>query len=238
MFGTGFLPHRATTFGLPGLVAVVLLVVTCLGRRPAGVLLAGVLAALLAPFHFYAFPAAYLIVGLYVVTSGAWRARTVLARRACCSWPRSCWRCRTCCPPCSGRATRARSDSSWAGARRASRDGPAAVAFFYVTNLGHPGAARRSRRWSCCAARDGCRIAGFLAAWLVALFLVPNVVRMSAVDFDMNKYFQIMWIAAAILAAWLVARWPRPAIAAVLAVCAISPALIAHPSRDRTRPSC
>ena len=56
ILGTGFLPHRATTFGLPGLVAVVLLVVTCLGRRPAGVLLAGVLAALLAPFHFHAFP--------------------------------------------------------------------------------------------------------------------------------------------------------------------------------------
>ena len=42
VFGTGFLPHRATTLGLPGLVTVVLLVVTCLDRRPAGVLLAGV----------------------------------------------------------------------------------------------------------------------------------------------------------------------------------------------------
>ena len=36
VLGTGFLPHRATTFGLPGLVAVVLLVVACLGRRPGG----------------------------------------------------------------------------------------------------------------------------------------------------------------------------------------------------------
>ena len=62
VLGTGFLPHRATTLGLPGLVAVVLLVATCLDRRPAGVLLAGVLAALLAPFQFYAFPATYLIV--------------------------------------------------------------------------------------------------------------------------------------------------------------------------------
>ena len=78
VFGTGFLPHRATTLGLPGLVAAVLLVVTCLDRRPAGVLLGGVLAALLAPFQFFAFPATYLIVGLYVVTSGAWRAKTVL----------------------------------------------------------------------------------------------------------------------------------------------------------------
>ena len=81
IFGTGFLPHRATTLGLPGLVTAVLLVVQCLGRRPLGVLLAGVLAALLAPFQFFAFPATYLIVFLYVVTSGAWRARTVAARR-------------------------------------------------------------------------------------------------------------------------------------------------------------
>ena len=51
---------------------------TCLDRRPAGVLLAGVLAALLAPFQFFAFPATYLIVLLYVVTTGAWRARTVV----------------------------------------------------------------------------------------------------------------------------------------------------------------
>jgi hypothetical protein len=112
----------------------------------------------------------------------------------------------------------------WSEARLA--DGPAAVAFFYVTNLGIPvllaiatllvlrGANRVPHR-------------GFLAAWLVALFLVPNVVRMSSIDFDMNKFFQIMWIAAAILAAWLIARWPRPAIVAVLAVCAISPGLIA-----------
>ncbi len=45
--GKGFLPHRATTLGLPGLVTVVLLVVACLDRRPLGVLLAGVLAAIL-----------------------------------------------------------------------------------------------------------------------------------------------------------------------------------------------
>jgi hypothetical protein len=68
---------------------------------------------------------------------------------------------------------------------------------------------------------------GFLATWLVALFLVPNLVVVSAVEFDMNKYFQMMWIAVAVLAAWLIARWPRPAIVAVLVASAISPALIA-----------
>ena len=50
---------------------------------------------------------------------------------------------------------------------------------------------------------------------------------MSAVDFDMNKYFQIMWIAAALLAAWWLARRPTWLVVAVLAFSAISPALIA-----------
>ena len=44
---------------------------------------------------------------------------------------------------------------------------------------------------------------------MVALFVVPNVVVVSAVEFDMNKYFQIMWIAVAILAALADPRWPR-----------------------------
>ena len=52
ILGPGLFPHRATTFGLPGLLAVLLLVRVSLGRRPSGMLLAGVLAALLAPFHF------------------------------------------------------------------------------------------------------------------------------------------------------------------------------------------
>jgi hypothetical protein len=239
VLGTGFLPHRATTFGLPGLVAVVLLVVTCLGRRPAGVLLAGLLAALLAPFHFHAFPAVYLIVGLFVLTSGAWRARTVIRDAVLFLAPVV-----VALPYVLPAASRQEAEGAfrlvggWSEARLA--DGPAAVAFFYVTNLGLPvllaiaallllrGAERVPHR-------------GFLAAWLVALFLVPNVVRVSDVDFDMNKYFQMMWISAAILAAWLVARWPRPAIAAVLAVCALSPALIAlhhawHPAVVMTLP--
>jgi hypothetical protein len=98
--------------------------------------------------------------------------------------------------------------------------------FFYVTNLGIPVLlAITALVWLRGDRRMPHR--GFLAAWLIALFLVPNLVRMSAVDFDMNKYFQMMWIAAAILAAWLVARWPKPAIAAVLVICGISPALIA-----------
>jgi hypothetical protein len=225
VFGTGFLPHRATTFGLPGLVAVVLLIVTCVGRRPAGVLLAGVLAALLAPFHFHAFPAVYLIVGLYVIASGAWRQRTVWRDALLFLAPVV-----VALPYVLPAALRQGAQGSfrfvegWSEARF--DDGPAAALFFYVTNLGIPVLLAIAGLLILRGARQVPH-RGFLAAWLVALFLVPNVVRVSAVDFDMNKYFQMMWIAAAILAAWLMARWPRPAIAAVLAVCAISPTLIA-----------
>jgi hypothetical protein len=67
----------------------------------------------------------------------------------------------------------------------------------------------------------------FLAAWAVALFLVPNVMQVSDVGFDMNKFFQAMWIAVALLAAWLVRRWPRLAIAGVLLLAMPSPLLVA-----------
>jgi hypothetical protein len=225
IFGTGFIPHRATTFGLPGLVAVILLAVACLGRRPGGVLLAGVLAALLAPFHFYAFPATYLIVGLYVVTSRGWRAPT-FARDALLFLGPIIVALPYVLPAAlrQGDVGAFRLVQGWSEARFA--EGPGAVAFFYATNLGIPVLLAIIALVSMWGRRAVPRRA-FLAAWLLALFLVPNLVVVSAVEFDMNKYFQIMWIAAAILAAWLVARWPRPLAAATLAVCAISPALIA-----------
>ena len=225
IFSTGFLPHRATTLGLPGLVTVVMLVVTCLGRRPLGVLLAGLLAALLAPFQFFAFPATYLIVGLYllyVLATGAWRVRTVVRDGLLFLAPVV-----LAAPFIVGAMIRQsevgafRLVFGWNDAQFA--DGPAAVAFFYLTNLGIPFvlaivAAVTARgmpgRW-------------FLVSWAAALFIVPNIVVVSAVGFDMNKYFQIMWIAVAILAAWLIHRWPPRAIVLVLFVCALSPALIA-----------
>ena len=221
IFGTGFLPHRATTLGLPGLVTVVLLVVACLERRPLGVLLAGILAALLAPFQFFAFPATYLIVFLYVATTGAWRARTVVRDALLFLAPVI-----LAAPFIVGAVVRQgdigafRFVLGWSEARLG--DGPTAVAFFYLTNLGIPFAL------AVIGAFTARRLPGrwFLVAWVVALFIVPNFVVVSAVEFDMNKYFQIMWIGVAILAAWLIRRWPAPIIAAVLLGSALSPALI------------
>ena len=51
--------------------------------------------------------------------------------------------------------------------------------------------------------------------------------QLSVIDFDMNKYFQAMWVAVAILAAWLIHRWPLPAIVAVIALSIPSPLLVA-----------
>ena len=222
IFGTGFLPHRATTLGLPGLVAVVLVVVASLGRRPLGVLLGGVLAALLAPFQFFAFPATYLIVLLYVVATGAWHSRTVWRDALLFLAPIVLATPFIAAAVLQQQAIGAfRLVAGWSEARF--RDGPLAVAFFYLTNLGIPFvlaliAGLTSRRLPAGA---------FLVAWILALFMVPNLVVVSAVEFDMNKYFQIMWIAVAVLAAWLIRRWPRPLIALVLIASALSPALIA-----------
>ena len=222
IFGTGFLPHRATTLGLPGLVTVVLLVGSSLDRRPLGVLLAGILAALLAPFQFFAFPATYLIVFLFVVTTGAWRARTVVRDAVLFLAPV------VLAAPfiasailLQGEVGAFRLVAGWGEAPF--EDGPAAVVFFYLTNLGIPFVLAVVAAFTA----RGMPSRWFLVAWMVALFVVPNVVLVSAVEFDMNKYFQIMWIAVAILAAWLIRRWPKPLIATILVVSALSPALIA-----------
>jgi hypothetical protein len=265
VLGTGFEPHRATAYGLPGLIAILLLVQASFGRYRAAMLTAGVLAALLAPFHFFFFPATYLIVGLFWLTSmrlparsreavlgpirqgrlpglksvltipddwrpGRWRADLSAAR----AWLLRSW-------PADmilfmapavlavpfiapaifqqGAQGSFRLVIGWSEAPLEA--GPAAVAFFYVTNLGLPLLlALVAAFWPKLPYR------GWLFTWALALFLVPNFVVASSVVFDMNKYFQVMWIAMAIMAAWLIRRWPRPIIAAVLLFCSISPALV------------
>jgi hypothetical protein len=220
VLGTGFLPHRATAFGLPILVAAVLVAHVSMGRNRAGMLVAGLLAALLAPFNFFFFPAAYLIVLLDVVARRAWRQRGWLSDALAFLAPVVLGLPFIIGPILlqSGRGT-FRFVAGWSEAPL--RDGPAAVAFFYVTNLGIPlvlaAVAVLSRKL---------RARAWLFGWALAMFIVPNVVVASAVEFDMNKYFQVMWIALALLAAWLIHRWPRPIVALTLAVCAITPVLI------------
>ncbi len=221
ILGTGLFPHRATTFGLPGLLAVLLLVRVSLGRRPTGMLLAGVLAALLAPFQFYFFPATYLLVLLYALARRAWRRRGWVRDAALFLAPIV-----LALPFVVGPALLQRERGSihlvtgWAEAPF--EDGPWAVLFFYATNLGVP---LLLGVLALLVARPPAR--AFLAAWAVALFLVPNLVVAGAVEFDMNKYFQVMGVALAILGGWLLRRRSLAVAGLVVACAAISPALVA-----------
>ena len=101
-------------------------------------------------------------------------------------------------------------------------EGLGAVVFFYLTNLGLPlllGAA------ALLFARPPGR--AFLATWALAMFLVPNLVMAGAVEFDMNKYFQLMFVALAILGGWLLRRQRVVVAGLVVAAAAVSPVLVA-----------
>jgi hypothetical protein len=222
VLGTAFLPHRASAFGLPILVAVVLLAHVSFGRNRAGVVLAGGLAALLAPFSFFFFPAAYLIVLLDWFAQRQWQRPgwigdvvafivPVVAGLPFIVGPILLQQDRGAFRFVTGWAEAPFGDGFWA------------VVFFYVTNLGIPLVLAAAALLS----RDAPPSRRWLFAWAAALFAVPNLVVASAVEFDMGKYFQVMWIALALLAAWLIRGWPRAAVAAVVVASALSPALVA-----------
>ena len=158
----------------PGCWPVLLLVVTCLRERPAGVLMAGLLAALLAPFQFYAFPATYLIVGLYVLRVRGVARADGLARRALFLAPVV-----LAIPFIAGRRCSARAAARVIRfvtglGRGAVRGWPAGeVLFFYITNLGFPFALAHPR------GGRGARVPSHRVPRRVdgrGLFLVPNLV--------------------------------------------------------------
>jgi hypothetical protein len=223
VMGTGILTHRATALGLPGLVAVVLLVQVSLGKRPAGMLAAGLLAAGLAPFHFFAFPAVYLIVLLQVVAARVWEQPTW--RRDALLFLAPALLALPYVLPAfnqvgeTGRLQFFPDIRGWGEAPLS--DGPLAVLFFYVTNLGVPFLLALLALFSTRVPH-----AGWLAAWLGAMFLIPNVALFTAVVFDMNKYFQIMWVAVALLAAWLIKDWSIPRLTAVALPSILAPLLV------------
>jgi hypothetical protein len=230
VMGTGLLVHRATMAGLPMLVAMVLLLVAGLPSarrrregwrdRPALIALAGLIGALLAPFHFFFFPAGLLIALLWVLTQGRLTDATTTRNALLFLAPYLLSLPFAVAPLFAAAGSGAlKFVVGWESAPTA--DGPVAVAFFYVTNLGVPFVLaavallwrRTPLRW-------------FLAGWVIVLFAIPNMVQVSVIAFDMNKYFQAMWIAVAILAGWLIRRWPWPAVAVVLALSVPSPLLV------------
>jgi len=231
VMATGLLVHRATTAGLPMLVGAILLLTVALPDRrrlaagfrdrPGLLLLAGLLGSLLAPFHFFYFPAVLLLAALYVLWAGrlldssAIRNALVFLAPFALAVPFAL----AAFTQASG-AGRLRTVWGWESAPLA--DGREAVLFFYVTNLGIP----------FLLALAALLVRGlphrlFLASWVIVLFAIPNLVEATAISFDMNKYFQAMWIGVALLAGWLIARWPSVLVTAVFALSVPSPLLAA-----------
>ena len=231
VMGTGLLAHRATTAGLPMLVGAVLLLVAGLPtarQRAAGwrdrpwlIGLAGLLGAQLAPFHFFFFPVfpllalAWVVAGRRLLDRDAPRNALVLLAPYLVAAPFVVAPASR--PPAPGGC-----GSSPAGRQRSSPTARPRSPCFYLTNLGVPFVLALAALF---VPRVPHR--AFLAAWVIGLFVIPNVVQVSVIDFDMNKYFQAMWIAVGLLAAWLIRRWPLPAIAAVLLLSVPSPLLVA-----------
>jgi hypothetical protein len=228
---TGLLVHRATTAGLPLLVGAVLLAVVGVptaGRGAAGavdhpglVALSGLAGALLAPFHFFFFPVVPALVAIWVALGRRLFTRPAVRLALLFAAPYLL------AVPFASAAFDQATGSGWlepvlGWPTAPLDDGPLAVTFFYLTNLGIP---FLLAVLSLLLVRTPSR--AFLAAWIGLLFLVPNLVQVSYVSFDMNKYFQAMWIAVAIAAGILLARWPMPAVALVLVVSAVSPTLSA-----------
>ncbi len=239
VMGTGLLVHRATTAGLPILVGAVLLLVAGLPTararrtgwrdRPALIGLAGALGAMLAPFHFFFFPAFVLLAGLYVLLGGRLFDRQA-PRNAALFLAPYLLAVPFAVPPLFQAAGSGalKFHLGWESAPFPESEwGPfgsagLSVAFFFITNLGVP---LLLALIALLAPRTPWRF--FLGAWLLALFAIPNLLQVSDIAFDMNKYFQAMWIAVALLAAWLIRRWPLPAVALVLALSIPSPLLVA-----------
>lgn len=230
VMGTGLLVHRATVAGLPMLVGMVLLLVAGLPTarrkragwrdRPLLIGLAGLLGAMLAPFHFFFFPAALLLAFMWVLLAGRFFDRDAPRNAALFLAPFLVSLPFAIAPLTQAAGSGAlKLVAGWESAPFS--DGPVAVTFFYATNLGLPlllaGAALLARRtparW-------------FLTAWALVLFVIPNVVQVSVIAFDMNKYFQAMAIGLALLAGWFVRRWPLPALALVFALAIPSPLLV------------
>jgi hypothetical protein len=231
VMGTGLLAHRATAAGLPMLVGAVLLLVAGLPTarqraagwrdRPMVIAAAGTLGALLAPFHFFFFPVlpllalAWVVAGRRLFDAAAPRNAAVLLAPYLLALPFVVTPALQ-----AGGSGAVQVVSVWPSAPR--DDGLAAVLFFYLTNLGLPFVLALA---ALLVPRLPHR--GFVAAWVIGLFAVPNVIQLSVIDFDMNKYFQAMWIAVALLAAWLIRRWPAPAVAIVILLSVPSPLLVA-----------
>jgi hypothetical protein len=216
LYEVGILVQRATAYGLPILAGCVL-VVWCSARRSrSGLVLGGVMAALSAPFNFYAFPIVYLLIGLVLVERHVWRQRRWFADVVWLIVP-AVYAIPFLLLPYLHRvqSSHVQLVAGWRGAPYS--EGPLGIIFFYATNLGIPFVLALVA-----LVRRGTPARWLLGGWLVALFVIPNVVQVSTVALDSTKFFQLMWPAAALLAAWLMRDWRTSIVVPVVAVSSLA----------------
>ena len=225
------LVQRPQAVGLPVLALVLLLALFAAGGNDKNsdrkrLALAGLLCGLAAPFQFYAFAAAAIGVTLWFALKFYNTRSAVVCREYAFFFI-----------PCAvAAAPFVFSAFARAGGAGLVRFAPFWVApqdafgfvSFYAANLGLVFIlALAAIAFFALKPKEnfGGESVVFLAAFALALFSIPNIVSLSGTQWDMAKFFTFLQMACALLAAALIARFPRPAIALLVAAAVVTPVL-------------
>lgn len=211
VMSTGLLAHRATTFGLPFFVLAIILLLTA--RDNKKFFAAGALVALATPFRYFAFASILAFAALFF-------AKKLLEEKSKKEILDNALAFGV--PAAAGflflpRANNFAFNWGW----EAPTSSPQEFVLFYAANFGVPLLLAVA---ACLLVKIEKKL--LLAATALALFAVPNVVSFTRVAWDMNKFFQFMWVPLAVLAGIALSKLPKAVAAALVALCIISPLLV------------
>ncbi|MFQ5405751.1 MAG: hypothetical protein ACE5DI_01185 [Candidatus Micrarchaeia archaeon] len=224
VLGAGLLAWRAMAAGLPLVVAAALLLFSGFPKDKSRLALAGVIAGASAPFHFYA----PIAIGLLFATLLA--ANTLTTKKVKENAKNALWFAIPALVFGIHFAFTAFQRSADAGKItlnlwwESNASDPLSFVLFYAANFGVPFLlaiaaiilARKkdvSQKW-------------VLAFWALTLFAIPNILSLSGISWDMNKFFSFMWIPTSILAASLLFKAHKAVLPVLLLSSVLSPLLV------------
>ncbi len=220
LLGGYLIVQRPQMVGLCALVVVALALLAAREQRSWRLfLLAGIVAALTAPFHYYAFATSFILIVLFLALE-AWREKRVEWRNALAALAPGVLALPFALPAllATSGAGHVQLNFLWLAPHS-----PIDAAVFYVANLGLPVllalAALASRNT---------KQRMFLGLWALACFVIPNVVSLSGTVWDMAKFFTYMWIPIGVLAAQFLEGKHVALIVAAVALSVATPLLILH----------